>query len=157
MSKQEPLVQLPAVEQVGIIVKDLDKAIEYYTSVFGIGPFRVRETRRKFLYKGKPAECCLKIAIAMSGPIEIELIQVIEGESPHADFLREKGEGMQHLRFGVRDFDSVLARLSKAGIKPIFSNVKSEPGTRFAYVDSDMVGGVVFEFIERKDPSGEKK
>ena len=89
--QQEPRVKLPPVSQIGIVVKDMDKAIEYYSSTFGWGPFNVLDIELKeFTYKGEPGDCRLKVALARSGPVEIELIQVLEGETPHLEFLREK-------------------------------------------------------------------
>ena len=151
MVKQEPTVKLPPVEQIGIVVKDVDRAIEYYSSNFGWGPFRVREVNMNgFSYRGKLSNCRLKMALAKSGPIEIELIQVLEGETPHTEFLREKGEGLQHLRFRVDDLDSMLAELAKEGIHPIFQQRMPDLGAAFAYVNSDKIGGVMFELFEYK-------
>jgi len=39
VKQQEPRVKLPPVSQIGIVVRDMDKAIEYYSSAFGWGPF----------------------------------------------------------------------------------------------------------------------
>lgn len=140
-------VQLPPVEQLGFVVKDVDRAIEYYSSNFGWGPFRVQEYDLKgFTYRDKKGNCRLKVAFTTSGPIEIELIQVLDGETPHSEFLREKGEGLQHLRFQVDDLDGMLAELAKAGIRPVFHDRLPHAG--FAYINSDEIGGVMFELIE---------
>ena len=147
---EQPKVKLPPVEQIGIVVKDVDRAIEYYSSNFGWGPFRVQEVHLDgFTYRGKPGSCRLKIAFAKSGPIEIELIRVLEGDTPHTDFLREKGEGLQHLRFRVDDLDKTLAELAKEGIQPVMYQRFPDFGTAFAYLNSDKIGGVMFELIEQ--------
>lgn len=149
--QQEPRVKLPPVEQIGIVVKDMDRAIEYYTSTFGWGPFNVQELEMKgATYRGQQCDCRLKLAFAHSGPIEIELIQVVEGETPYTEFLREKGEGVQHLRFNVDDLDGVLAELAKDGIEPVFHHSYPEVGISFAYLNTDRIGGVMFELIEIK-------
>lgn len=143
-------VKLPPVEQIGIVVKDVDKAIEFYSSIFGWGPFHVREANMEgFTYRGKKGSCRLKIALAKSGPIEIELIQVLKGETPHTEFLRERGEGLQHLRFRVDDLDATLPELAKEGIYPVFHQ-RVAPGVAFAYINSDKIGGVMFELFEYK-------
>ncbi|GAI10437.1 unnamed protein product, partial [marine sediment metagenome] len=68
--KQEPRVKLPPVEQVGIVVKDIDRAIEYYSSTFGWGPFQVMELEMKgATHRGKKGDCTLKLAFARSGQI----------------------------------------------------------------------------------------
>lgn len=149
MAKQEPRVRLPPVDQIGIVVKDMDRAIEYYGANFGWGPFRVQEREIKgFTYRGKIGNCRLKMALARSGPIEIELIQVLEGETPHTEFLREKGEGVQHLRCCVDDLDKMLAELAKEGIEPVFHQSLPQFGVSWAYLNSDKVGGVMLELIQ---------
>jgi len=99
-------VTLGKMSHVGIVVRDMDKAIEYYGSVFGLGPFTTEVYDLKsFAYRGKTASARVKGAIAYSGPIFIELVQVLEGETVHTEFLREKGEGLQHVAFLVRNLD----------------------------------------------------
>ena len=40
---QKSSINLPPVEQIGFVVKDIDEATEYYSSTFGWGPFQVFE------------------------------------------------------------------------------------------------------------------
>jgi catechol 2,3-dioxygenase-like lactoylglutathione lyase family enzyme len=139
-------VKLPPPDQICIVVKNIDEAIKYYSSIFGWGPFFVRELQaNESIYNGKL--CCdhLKIALALSGLIEIELIQVIEGETPHSDFLKEKGEGVHHLRFLVDNMEDTLSKLAEDGIEPIWRR----PGGSAVYLNSESVGGVTFELIQR--------
>jgi methylmalonyl-CoA/ethylmalonyl-CoA epimerase len=144
------MAKLPPVDHVGIVVKDIDKAVKFYETAFGWGPFKVMETPTTMDYNGKPENVRMKIALAQCGPLQIELIQVLEGETPHSKFLREKGEGLQHLRCCVENVDSVLAELAKEGIKPVLSKQVPGMGTMFAYVDSDKVGGVMMEILNAK-------
>ena len=158
MTEKVPRMKLPPVEQIGMVVEDIERAIEYYSSVFGWGPFRVHEVEVKgFMYRGKAGDARMKLAFAKSGPIEIELIQVLEGETPHTEFLRERGEGVQHLRFSVDDVKGALAELAKEGIEPVFYQFLPEYGTAFAYIDSDQVGGVMFELFQRASVEGVKR
>jgi len=149
---KEPRVKLPPVEQIGIVVNDVDKAIEFYTSVFGWGPFRVVESDIKgFSYRGKIGDARLKTALAKSGPVEIELIEVLDGETAHTDFIKEKGEGLHHLRFRVNDIDGIIAELAKDGVKPVMAKNFEEFGISFAYLDTEKTAGVMVELIEYKD------
>jgi methylmalonyl-CoA/ethylmalonyl-CoA epimerase len=145
-------IKLPPVEQVGIVVKDLDKAMEFYCNTFGMGPFQVMDVSLKgCIYRGRPTDCRMKLAMARSGPIEIELIQVLEGETPHTEFLREKGEGLHHLRFSVDDLNAVLAQWAGEGIEPVWQHSMPEVGISWAYLNTDAVGGVMVELIEMKE------
>lgn len=154
MSEQEePRVKLPPVVQIGIVVEDVNKSIDYYTSTFGWGPFSVHDIEMKgATYRGKKCDCKLRIAFYRPGSVEIELIQPLEGDTLYNEFLREKGEGLQHLRFDVDDLQGTLAELAKDGIQPVFHHSFPEAGISFAYLDTDRVGGVMFELLESKPP-----
>ena len=145
-------IKLPPVEQVGIVVRDMNKAIEFYSTVFGLGPFQEMEySLEGVLYRGKPSGCRIKTATAQSGPIEIELIQVLEGETPHTEFLRDKGEGLHHLRFRVDDLDGKLAEYAEQGIEPVWQHSMPELGVSWAYLNTDTIGGTMIELIEIKE------
>ena len=148
---KEPSVRLPPVEQIGIVVRDVDEAVEFFTSTFGWGPFRISEVEMKgFSYGDRTGDCRLKMAFARSGDVEIELIQVLEGQTPHSDFLRRHGEGMQHLRFRVDDCDGVTAALAKEGVEPLWS--QKFPGiAAFAYMKTDKTSGLMMELFEMKE------
>ena len=148
---------MPPVEQIGIVVRDVDEAVEFFSSAFGWGPFKIRESEMKGVtYDGRTGDCRLKMAFARSGGVEIELIQVLEGETPHSDFLRRHGEGMQHLRFRVDDFDGMIAALAKEGVEPLWS--QKFPGiAAFAYMKTDKTSGLMVELFEMKEPQKGQK
>lgn len=152
MTKQQKRgVKLPPVQQVCIVVKDIDRAIEYYTSTFGMGPFSVLDVDMEgVLLRGKPTSAKIKVAFTDSGPLQIELIQPVEGKSIYTEFLDSKGEGLHHLAFQVDDLDALLADLAKEGIKPIWQQRLPQFGIAFAYLNTDRIGGVIFELIEVK-------
>jgi 4-hydroxyphenylpyruvate dioxygenase-like putative hemolysin len=154
---KEPAVRLPPVEQIGIVVRDADLAAEFFTSTFGWGPFKISEVEMKgFTYDGQTGDCRLKMAFARSGSVEIELIEVLEGETPHSYFLRRQGEGMQHLRFRVDDFDGMIAALAREGVDPLFH--QRFPGiAAFAYMKADMTSGLMVELFEMKEPEKGQK
>ena len=148
-NQKEPRVKLPPVSQIGIVVRDMDKAIEYYSSTFGWGPFKVSDVEvEDIIFRGSAVRSRTRLGFTSIGPITIELIQVLEGETLHTEFLREKGEGIQHLRFEVDDLDSALCELAQDGIHPVFHQELPEFGLSFAYLDTDRIGGVMFELVE---------
>ena len=93
-----------ALYQVGIVVKSIDETVKFYTEVFGIGPFEIIEKDfPNATYYGKKAGYRGKRAFAQLGPLTLELIELVEGKTVHEDFLKEKGEGIHHLGFAVKD------------------------------------------------------
>ncbi len=145
-------VQLPPVGQIGVVVKDLDECMEYYSSTFGIGPWRVVEYDfPEIKVRDKTYPCKIKAGFASLGPVELELIQVVEGHSIHSEFLDSGREGLHHLAFFCTEEEKkrLLADAESVGIKVTQGGKSSWHSGSFSYLDSDKVGGVIFELIHR--------
>ena len=70
-------MKLPNVGQIGILVQDITEAVAYYTKLLNIGPwYRSNTIKHEAVFRGKPINPDLDIAIAFQGGVEIELIQV---------------------------------------------------------------------------------
>ena len=137
------------VDQVGVVVKDIGKTIEHLASL-GIGPFEPAHSTPiiEREVRGKPGDYELKIRFAQLGQVELELIQPVKGECIHKEFLESKGEGIHHLGFFVDDIGKEIAKLTKQGIK-IPQSGRRANGGGFAYLETDAVGGIVLELIQR--------
>ncbi len=127
------------VDQIGIVVKDMEATMNFYEKMFGIEPFPTVESAVN--------SAKLKIGLFQLGEVQIELIQVLEGETIHSKFLEKRGEGLHHLGFFVEDIEKELARIEKGGIEVL------ERGTvlgvvKFAYLDTEKRLGVVLELIQ---------
>jgi catechol 2,3-dioxygenase-like lactoylglutathione lyase family enzyme len=134
--------------QVGVVVRDLQKAIQFYESL-GIGPFvegpSADAVERKVY--GKPSDMKLRGSITQMGQIEFELLQPVSGDSLHKEFLEKKGEGVIHICFYVDDLDNEVAKLAKKGFKVVHSAVFSDGG-KCAYIDTCEVGGIFLELFQ---------
>jgi methylmalonyl-CoA/ethylmalonyl-CoA epimerase len=103
---------------IGVVVRDMNQSIARL-SALGIGPFKPRilppENRETF--HGKPFVPSERVIIQITqiGNVELELIQPIDGESPHQEFLDQKGEGIQHLGFQVDNLQEAVGHLTDAG------------------------------------------
>ena len=154
MSEQRPKREDEVFEpsrfcQVGIVVKSIDETIEYYEKVFGFGPFEIRHVDYpNATYYGETAGYRGKRAFFYLGPIQIELVELVDGKTIHEAFLKEKGEGLQHIGFDVNDIAESKRNAEKAGFKIIQSFTRPD-GSGFAYLDTDRTGGVIFELIQR--------
>lgn len=145
-------LKLPPVSQIGIVVRNVERAANLYSSLFGIGPFSIYEfVPEGHLFNQRQTHSKIKIGKAMWGHVELELMEPMEGESPHMDFLKQHGEGVQHLGFNVRNFDELYDNFIKEGFKPILTStayVATYKGNlKVAYFDTDKAVGVLFEII----------
>lgn len=136
-------------DHVGIIVKNLEKAIAYYQSL-GLGPFTIRAMSNvvdKKMY-GKPTDFQLKVALASAGPINIELIQPLGNAHLQDEFLRTRGEGINHIGFIVDDLKKETDALTGQGFEIVLSAKRTTVGGA-NYFDTRKVGGVILELIQR--------
>lgn len=148
-------LQLPPLSQVGVVVKDVDKAIDYYSKTFGIGPFTTVVFKpEKHWVNGKPFPVTLKIAFAPMGPVQLELLEPLS-ESPHKEFLETHGEGLQHLGFYIDDYDEWISYLKQQGVGILYNaecDVEGMGHIRAAYMDSQAgkPGNILIELLEVK-------
>jgi methylmalonyl-CoA/ethylmalonyl-CoA epimerase len=127
------------VDQIGIVVRDMEATMKFYEKMFGIEPFPTVESE---IDSAK-----LRIGLLQLGEVQIELIQVLEGESIHSKFLEEKGEGLHHLGFFVQDIEKELAQLEKQGVK-VLERGEVLGVVKFAYLDTEKTLGVILELIQ---------
>lgn len=140
---------LGPIDQISFAVASVERSLPWYEALFG-GPFTVRDvtlTPDKVTYRGAPADVVLRLAFGWTAGIEIELVEVVRGEAPSLEHLREHGDGLHHVRFPVADLDAKTAQLTDAGFEVIFSG--TTPRSRFAYVQAPAsLGYTVVELIQ---------
>lgn len=134
---------------IGVVVRDMNKAIGRLAAL-GIGPFKPRiiPPDARETYRGKPFLPSRRVAIQITqiGNMELELIQPIDGESPHQEFLEQKGEGVQHLGFMVDNLEEDVERLTDAGSSILLTS-QFKGGGGVAYLDLD-VAGLIVELVQ---------
>ncbi len=138
--------------QIGIVVKSIDETLRYYREKFGMGPFEIRQVNYPTAsYYGKTEGYRGKRAFFHLGPLQIELIELVDGKTIHESFLREKGEGLHHVGFRVENLDRAMELARDQGFQ-VMQHFRREDGSGFAYLDSDRTGGVIFELIVYPTP-----
>lgn len=138
-----------------LIVKDMDKAIKHFEAL-GVGPFPpiiggpdgMPLTERTVRGESSEYDMDLRICRDGMGGLVLELIQPLKGKSIYDEFLEEKGEGMHHVCYNVEDLDKEIAEMEKAGFKVIQTG--GTDGAKWAYFDTDKVGGTIIELGQRR-------
>jgi hypothetical protein len=102
-------------------------------------------------YYGKPTEYKMRVALSYFGPMRVELIEMLEGETVYADFVAEHGYGVHHFGVLVDSMEVALEEADAAGIKMIMdgSGFGLEGDGHYAYLDTEDKIGVTLELIER--------
>ncbi len=143
------------VAQIGIIVKDLEAAVEQYWKLFGVGPWHFytygRPLVKEMSYRGKPANYRMRIALANAGPLRIELIQPLEGDTVYAEFVRDHGYGIHHLGILVEDMRKALGQAANAGVAMTMdgSGYGLDGDGHYAYLDTEARIAATVELIQR--------
>jgi len=132
--------------QIGIVVRDLDATMRKYVDEYGIGPWKIYDFIAKDLHEyGQPVKRSWRLAVAMVGQLQWELIEPLDNESIYARFLAEKGGGVHHVAVAAQSFDEMLATEAKRGIDVVLSG--EFEGVRVAYLGTDRDLGVILEIF----------
>ncbi len=136
-------MKLKSIDHISYAVSDIDKVTEAWSRLYGLGPWKFMDNGGQDV-KGRPWK--IRMAFAYVGPMEIELVQCVEGRIFQSKFIDKWGEGVHHIGFFVDDVDAEVAELVKEGAHVLIH----DPG-RFAYLDGGGPGGGIFELMNRRD------
>ena len=144
-------LNLPEVGQIGYVVADIGKTIAYCREVFGIAPWLVLDERPDPCVQGKElVHPLLAIGLAYAGSMQIELIQVREGDSIHLRHLDGPESRIHHLGFMVQDLDRRLRDYERIGVGILQQGTIRNAGitVKYAYLDLPDSAGVILELIQ---------
>jgi methylmalonyl-CoA/ethylmalonyl-CoA epimerase len=150
---------LPDLHHIGFVVANRDRALAGVENAFGFG------RAHRFDLQSPTARVTngvtgfnLRAGFVWMGNTLMEFLEPVDNRSPHAAWLRDRGEGMHHLGYLVRSIDHELDALAAArgGNRPplLVQGDGSEP-VRWVYLESEVASGAVIELIERS-PQAEK-
>jgi methylmalonyl-CoA/ethylmalonyl-CoA epimerase len=118
-------IKAGAITKVGLTVKNLDMTAENYRNILGIGPWEIFEvsppTLRDGAYHGKPASQAMRIGRAMVGPMQLELVQPVTGDTFFFDFLCKHGEGISHIGSEVASVSETTRVMAEVGFTTLQS------------------------------------
>ena len=146
-------VPIGSVGQVGILVPDLEEAIDLYGRAFGIEEWNCYHYDQEFMpwsrFGAEEGAFAMRIAMGGSNP-QIELIQPLAGPSIYHEFTEQGRTGLHHLGVFVDNLDSAITLMEGAGYRVTQTARGYGQGGDggFAYFDTDRDLGVVVEAIE---------
>jgi methylmalonyl-CoA/ethylmalonyl-CoA epimerase len=147
------MVMLQNFHHICLLVRDVEKAAENFAKMFSIGPFVTtlhEAPASRAMVRGRPQGYKLKFANAKMGPITLELVQPVEGDSAVTDFLKERGEGLHHLAYSCPPLiDDELAKWKKLGIDAlqVDKSISDDPRYGWAYMDTEKLVGCIIEIM----------
>lgn len=126
----------PTIDHIGILVADLDSALERLKPLFG-APAQVKEI----------ADAGLRVAEFHASNVTIELLQYT-GEARFARRVMGERLGLNHVSARVDDLEHSLAALRAAGFKPMEGFPRQGAHGRVAFFEPDAVSGLLFEICQ---------
>ena len=146
---------LPDLHHIGMVVSDRDKALANAASTLGFGRAHKFDLKSPTVRVSNGAVGFnLRAGFVWMGNTLLEFLEPVDDRSPHAVWLRDRGEGMHHLGYLVRSIDDELDAIAAArgGIRPpLLVQGDGSEAVRWVYVDGEVANGAVIELIE---PSG---
>ncbi len=129
------------IEHIGIAVKSIDEVLPFYVESLKLELKGIEEVPTQKV----------RVAFLTIGEAKLELLEPISEESPIAQFIEKKGEGIHHVALAVDNINERLNELKNNGVRLIHdSPVPGAAGALVAFLHPKSASGVLYEFCEKK-------
>ena len=133
-----------AIDHVGVAVPDLDEAIAFYTSTYGMRMLHEETNEEQGVREAM-------MAVGDSGSC-IQLLAPLTPASTIAKFLDRSGPGIQQLAYRVTDLDAVSATLRERGLRLLYDAPRrGTSNSRVNFIHPRDAGGILVELVEPAD------
>jgi methylmalonyl-CoA/ethylmalonyl-CoA epimerase len=126
------------IDHVGIVVRDIQTALQVYESALGLPLKEVAEV----------PDQKVEVASLPVGESNVELVQPLSDDTGIARFLEKRGEGIHHICIEVNDIEATLARLQDRGVPLIDEVPRQGAHGRVAFIHPKGMHGVLIELVE---------
>ncbi len=129
------------IDHVGIAVRDLDQAKEFYAKSLGLKSIHEETNEEQGVREAM-------LAVGDSGSC-IQLLAPLTDDSPIGKFLARSGEGIQQMAYTVSDMDALCDHLRSVGVRVLYDTPKrGTANSRVNFVHPKDAGGVLIELVE---------
>lgn len=127
---------LKRVNHIGIAVKDMDQAREFWNKIFGVEtPPPINERDMQI--------CMMKL-----GDVLVELIAPIGNEGVMTKFLDKRGEGIHHICYEVENIYSAVEELVAKGIEFVNKEPREGAEGKIVFLHPKATQGVLTEIVQ---------
>ena len=141
MTSSLPTDLFTAIDHVGVAVPDLDEAIAFYESTYGMRMLHEETNEEQGVREAM-------MGVGDSGSC-IQLLAPLTPESTIAKFLDRSGPGLQQLAFRVDDVEHVADVLRGRGLRLLYDAPRrGTADSRINFVHPKDAGGVLIELVE---------
>jgi methylmalonyl-CoA/ethylmalonyl-CoA epimerase len=130
---------LREIDHVAIAVRDVDAAAAWYKEAFG-----AEVVHREIVARDQVEELLLAVSDSF-----VQLLTPTSETSPVAKFLEQRGEGLHHIGYRVKDCAAALESVKATGAKVIDEEPRpGSRGTTVAFVHHKGAFGTLVELVE---------
>lgn len=127
------------IEHIGIAVADLEKSNTLFKNLLGKAHFKTEKV------EGEGVET----SFFQVGETKVELLQSMRPDSPIAQFIDRKSEGVHHIAFAVEDILAEVARLKDAGFEILNETPKEGADNKLVvFLHPRSTNGVLVELCQ---------
>lgn len=127
------------IEHIGIAVKCIEEAAEFYQGILGLELAEVIEIPERGVRAG----------MIEGAEIPIELIEPIGEDSPVFTFLEKRGEGIHHLAFRVPELEKAIEILQRNEVELVNpESLEGAHGRKVVFLSPKSCHGVLIELCE---------
>lgn len=133
-------IKLDKFDQIGIVVKDIEKAAQLYRALFNFkGNIDIVEQEASVTCRGEKGTYKMKKIMDFFGDKQLEIVEIIDAEGPnlYSEYLDEGREGLHHLGVYVKDAE------------PLIKKFKNEFDIEVAQVGK--LGKLTFTYLETRE------
>ncbi|MDM5315990.1 methylmalonyl-CoA epimerase [Fictibacillus sp. b24] len=128
------------IDHLGIAVQSLDETLPFYVNVLGLTLEAVEEV---------PSQK-VKVAFIKIGETRLELLEAMSPDSPVAQFIEKRGQGVHHVALGVTNIQERINEMKANGLKMIHdAAVPGAGGASVAFIHPSSTHKVLFELCEK--------
>lgn len=130
-------MKISRIDHIGIAVKSIEESLPYYENVLGLKCYAIEEVEDE-----KVRTAFLKV-----GDTKIELLEPLSEDCAVAEFLVNKGPGIQHIAYAVEDgVSNALAECKEKKVRRIDNTPrKGAQGQMIAFLNPRSTQGVLTE------------
>jgi methylmalonyl-CoA/ethylmalonyl-CoA epimerase len=132
---------LTRIDHVGLAVRDLDAAIDFYARTFDVSVVHEEVNEEQGVREAM-------LAVGSSGSC-IQLLAPLRPDSPIGRFLERSGEGIQQVAYAVDDVAAVSRTLRDRGVRLLYDEPKrGTAGSLVNFVHPKDAMGVLIELVQ---------
>nr|WP_241657841.1 methylmalonyl-CoA epimerase [Anaerobacillus alkaliphilus] len=129
------------VDHIGIAVKSIDETLPFYLNHLKLELLGIEEVSTQKV----------RVAFLKIGESKLELLEPMSEESPIANYIAKRGEGLHHVALAVDNIELRLNELKEQGVRLIHEQpVKGAANASVAFLHPKSAHGVLYEYCEKK-------